>query len=64
MSLIQIAGSKFVRGWQNWDMLEMMQQLRTEPAAPTYIAARSMSAKIWGLANGLPGANDSHTASL
>ena len=41
ISLVRIAGGKFVAGWQNWDMLGLMQQIRGEPMAPTYIAARA-----------------------
>jgi hypothetical protein len=29
-----------VAGWQNWDMLGLMQQIRDEPGAATYIAAK------------------------
>jgi steroid delta-isomerase-like uncharacterized protein len=39
MSVVRIAGGKFVAGWQNWDMLGLMQQIKDEPVAPTYIAA-------------------------
>jgi steroid delta-isomerase-like uncharacterized protein len=38
ISVIRIAGGKFVAGWQNWDMLGLIQQIKGEPAAPTYIA--------------------------
>jgi SnoaL-like polyketide cyclase len=40
MSVLRIAAGKFVAGWQNWDMLGLMQQIKDEPVAPTYIAAR------------------------
>jgi predicted ester cyclase len=40
VTVVRIAGGKFVAGWQNWDMLGLMQQIKDEPAAPTYIAAK------------------------
>lgn len=41
MSLLRISEGKLVEGWQNWDMLGLIQQLRGEPAAPTYAAAKA-----------------------
>lgn len=39
MSLLRVVDGKLVEGWQNWDMLGLMQQIQgCEPAA-TYIAA-------------------------
>lgn len=38
MTIARIADGKIAAGWQNWDMLKMMQQLRGEPAGQTYIA--------------------------
>ena len=38
MSIIRIANGKFVEGWQNWDMLGLMQQIQGAAPAPTYIA--------------------------
>lgn len=40
ISMIRVAGGKIAEGWQNWDMLGMMQQIQAagKPAA-TYIAA-------------------------
>jgi steroid delta-isomerase-like uncharacterized protein len=35
ISVIRIAGGKFVAGWQNWDMLGLMQQIKGEPALST-----------------------------
>jgi hypothetical protein len=40
ISVLRITESKFVAGWQNWDMLGLMQQIKDEPVAPTYIAAK------------------------
>jgi steroid delta-isomerase-like uncharacterized protein len=40
VSVLRIARGKFVAGWQNWEMLGLMQQIRDEPAAPTYIGAK------------------------
>src|SRR5215472_15898404 len=44
MSLVRIANGRFVAGWQNWDMLGMMQQISGESIAPTYIAANTKRA--------------------
>ena len=40
MTMVRVANGRFVAGWQNWDMLGLMQQIRQEPMAPTYIAAK------------------------
>src|SRR5579864_9024225 len=40
ISIVRIANGKLVAGWQNWDMLGLMQQIKGEPMAPTYIAAK------------------------
>jgi steroid delta-isomerase-like uncharacterized protein len=40
ISVVRIAGGRFVAAWQNWDMLGLIQQIKDEPAAPTYIAAK------------------------
>ena len=40
MTMVRIANGRFVAGWQNWDMLGLMQQINQEPMAPTYIAAK------------------------
>jgi predicted ester cyclase len=38
ISILRIAGGKLVEGWQNWDMLGMMQQIReTDGAAALYV---------------------------
>lgn len=42
ISIIRVRDGKFVEGWQNWDMLSLLQQIRGEPKAPTYIAAASV----------------------
>ena len=39
ISIIRVAGSVFTESWQNWDMLGMLQQLKEERPAATYIAA-------------------------
>jgi len=31
ITIIQIAGGQFVRGWNNWDQLGMLQQLGVQP---------------------------------
>jgi steroid delta-isomerase-like uncharacterized protein len=40
ITVLRIAGGKLVAGWQNWDMLGLMQQIKDEPVAATYIAAK------------------------
>jgi steroid delta-isomerase-like uncharacterized protein len=40
ISIVRIANGKLVAGWQNWDMLGLMQQIKGEPMAPTYLAAK------------------------
>jgi len=40
MTMVRVANGRFVAGWQNWDMLGLMQQMKQEPMAPTYIAAK------------------------
>ena len=44
ITIVRIVNGKFVEGWQNWDMLGLMQQIRGERMALTYIAARAESA--------------------
>ncbi len=39
ISILRFANGKMVEGWQNWDMLGLIQQMKSEPQAPTYIAA-------------------------
>ena len=39
ITVLRIAVGKFVAGWQNWDMLGLMQQIKDEPVGPTYIVA-------------------------
>jgi steroid delta-isomerase-like uncharacterized protein len=43
ITIVQIANGKFIAGWQNWDMLGLLQQINGEPMAPTYIAASKKS---------------------
>jgi predicted ester cyclase len=40
ITIIRVAGGKMVEGWQNWDMLGMMQQIKGVGKAATYIGAR------------------------
>jgi steroid delta-isomerase-like uncharacterized protein len=40
ISIVRIKDGKLVHGWQNWDMLGMLAQIREEPKAPTYVAMR------------------------
>ncbi len=39
ISIIRLADGKLTEGWQNWDMLGLMQQITEAPKARTYIAA-------------------------
>jgi steroid delta-isomerase-like uncharacterized protein len=40
LSMLRVANGKLVEGWQNWDMLGLMQQLQSSPKAlATYIGA-------------------------
>jgi steroid delta-isomerase-like uncharacterized protein len=45
ISVVRIANGKLVAAWQNWDMLGLMQQIRGEVMAPTYIAANTGKAR-------------------
>jgi len=39
ISILRVADGKLVEGWQNWDMLGLLQQIEGKPnAASTYIA--------------------------
>ena len=39
ISIVRVANGKIAAGWQNWDMLGLMQQISGEPVAVTYLAA-------------------------
>jgi len=39
ISIMRVSGGKLLEGWQNWDMLGMLGQLRGQQAAATYIGA-------------------------
>ncbi len=39
ISILRTANGKILEGWQNWDMLGLMQQIKSQPPAPTYVAA-------------------------
>jgi steroid delta-isomerase-like uncharacterized protein len=40
ISILRAAGGKVIEGWQNWDMLGMIQQIQSEgKTAATYIGA-------------------------
>jgi len=41
MTIIRVDGGKVVEGWQNWDMLGLMQQIHEQKHAATYIGASS-----------------------
>jgi len=35
ITIMRIVGGKFVAGWQNWHMLDLLQPIKGEPIAPT-----------------------------
>ena len=39
ISIVRVADGMLAAGWQNWDMLGLMQQIQAQPRAATYIAA-------------------------
>jgi steroid delta-isomerase-like uncharacterized protein len=39
ISIMRIANGRLVEGWQNWDMLGMLEQLQGSSKSPTYISA-------------------------
>jgi predicted ester cyclase len=39
VSILRTANGKMLEGWQNWDMLGLLQQINGLPMASTYIAA-------------------------
>ena len=38
ISVIRVANNQFAEVWQNWDMLGMMEQLKSSSQSPTYVA--------------------------
>ncbi|MBV8549862.1 MAG: ester cyclase [Acidobacteriaceae bacterium] len=48
ISIVRIANGKLIEGWQNWDMLGLMQQINKQPIALTYIAANAQAAAAAG----------------
>jgi len=38
ITIMRVANGKMVEGWQNWDMLGMMQQIQERNRAVTYVA--------------------------
>jgi predicted ester cyclase len=39
ISILRIADMKFAEGWQNWDMLGLLEQMKGVAQSPTYAAA-------------------------
>ena len=39
ITIMRVAGDKLVEGWQNWDMLGMMEQIQGSHRAATYFGA-------------------------
>ena len=38
ISILRVAGGKVIEGWQNWDMLGMLEQIKGTVKSATYIA--------------------------
>ena len=38
ISIVRVVDGKLAAGWQNWDMLGLLQQIQVQPRAATYIA--------------------------
>jgi len=38
ITIMRVANEKLVEGWQNWDMLGLLQQIQGTPKAATYVA--------------------------
>ena len=36
ISIVRVAGGRFVEGWQNWDMLGLMQQIEAKAGAEAF----------------------------
>jgi steroid delta-isomerase-like uncharacterized protein len=43
ISVMRVKNGKLIEGWQNWDMLGMLQQIQGSQPAATYIGAPSVS---------------------
>jgi len=41
ITVVRIANGQLLEGWQNWDMLGLMAQMRGEGLGPTYLAAQT-----------------------
>jgi steroid delta-isomerase-like uncharacterized protein len=41
ISILRVAGGKLIEGWQNWDMLGLMEQISGVGRSATYIGAPS-----------------------
>ena len=39
LTVIHVENGKVVEAWQNWDMLGMMEQIKSHTAPPTYVTA-------------------------
>jgi predicted ester cyclase len=44
ITVLRVGGGKLLEGWQNWDMLGLMEQLQGQHKAATYIAVPMQSA--------------------
>ena len=39
ITILRVKNNKLMEGWQNWDMLGLMEQIKGNRRAPTYISA-------------------------
>ncbi len=39
ISIVHVKDGKLIEGWQNWDMLGLLEQIKSAPRSPTFIAA-------------------------
>jgi predicted ester cyclase len=39
ISILRVAGAKLIEGWQNWDMLGLLEQIKAIDHSRTYVAA-------------------------
>jgi predicted ester cyclase len=44
ITIMRVADGMLIEGWQNWDMLGMIQQIQGSPKAVTYVGAPSQVA--------------------
>jgi predicted ester cyclase len=40
MAILRVQNGKLIEAWQNWDMLGLLEQIKSEPRSATYVDAR------------------------